>query len=137
AFPEEFANIHRQTYETDADLRRAERAEIGWDYPQVGAYYLERNQLDKGIVDAVRWQCTPERAHRNSVMAAAIQVSRYLLHTAEVAGIEQIERPDADSPEELSGWQILFRRRNRSHSLVMASLKHALNRLPMTLKGML
>lgn len=137
AFPEEFSIIHRETYESDIEIRMAERALIGWDYTQMGAFYLERNSLDKTIVNAVRWQAMPDRAERAAPMAAAIQVARYLLHTTEVAGIEKIEKPDVDSPEDLAGWRILFRRRNRSQALVMASLKHSLNRLPMTLKGML
>jgi HD-like signal output (HDOD) protein len=137
AFPEEFALIHNQTYPTDLELRIAERSLIGWDYTEMGAYYLERNNLDKTIVSAVRWQATPDRAERAAPMAAAIQVARYLLHTAEVAGIESLEKADVASPEELPGWKILFAKRNRSHALVMASLKHSLNRLPMTLKGML
>lgn len=137
AFPEEFANIHREPYKNDLALRIAERTIIGWDYTQMGAYYLERNNLDKTIVNAVRWQSMPERAERAAPMAAAIQLARYLLHTADVVGIEKLEEPDVASPEDLSGWGILYRRRNRSHALVMASLKHSLNRLPMTLKGML
>lgn len=137
AFPEEFAVIHKETYRNDIELRMAERALIGWDYNQMGAYYLERNNLDKTIVNAVRWQSIPDRAERAAPMAAAIQVARYLLHSTQVAGIEKLEETDTDSPEELAGWRILFRRRNRSQALVMANLKHSLNRLPMTLKGML
>ncbi len=136
-FPEEFALIHRETHQNDESLRARERALIGWDYTRMGAFYLERNNLDKTIVTAVRWQCAPEKAERLAPMAGAIQVARYLLHTTQVAGLEKLEEADADTPEELDGWRLLFHRRNRSHALVMASLKHSLNRLPMTLKGML
>lgn len=137
AFPEEFSIIHNRTFRNDLEIRMAERSLIGWDYPQMGAYYLERNNLDRNIVNAVRWQAMPERAERAAPMAGAIQVARYLLHSTDVAGIEKIEETDVESPEDLAGWRILFHRRNRSHALVMASLKHSLNRLPMTLKGML
>jgi HD-like signal output (HDOD) protein len=137
AFPEEFSEIHRQTWRNDLELRLAERALIGWDYTEIGAFYLERNNLDRTIVNAVRWQCMPDRAERAAPMAGAIQVARYLLHANDVMGIEKLEEADVQSPEELAGWRLLFRRRNRSHALVMASLKHSLNRLPMTLKGML
>lgn len=137
AFPEEFSNIHTQTYRTDLELRMQEREQIGWDYTQVGAYYLERNKLDKPIIAAVRWQCMPDQAERHAPMAGAIQIARYLLHTADIPGLENIEEPDVKNPEDLAGWRILFRRKTKNQSIVMASLKHSLNRLPMTLKGML
>lgn len=137
AFPEEFAQIHRERYRNDEAIRYRERSLIGWDYPRIGAFYLERNNLDKTIVTAVRWQCAPERADRQAPIAAAIQLSRHLLHSAEVAGLERIDETDLPSPQDLPAWAILFKRNSRSSALVMASLKHSLNRLPMTLKGML
>jgi|TARA_B110000037_G_scaffold146860_1_gene165889 HD-like signal output (HDOD) protein len=137
AFPEEFSNIHAETYRTDLDLRMRERELIGWDYTQMGAYYLERNKLDKPLIAAVRWQCMPDQAERHAPMAGAIQIAQYLLHTADIDGLESIEEPEANSPEELPGWRILFGRNENNHAIVMASLKHSLNRLPMTLKGMI
>ena len=137
AFPEEFSTIHAEVHKNDLCLRTRERELIGWDYTQMGAYYLERNKLDKPIIAAVRWQCMPDQAERHAPMAGAIQIARYLLHTAEIPGLESIEEPDVTSPSELAGWRILFRSNNKSHAIVMASLKHSLNRLPMTLKGMI
>lgn len=135
-FPEEFALIHQQTYQRSIDVCVAERQVIGWDHTQVGAFYLQRNNLHEEIVEAVAFQNLPSRAGRYTKTAAAIHISNHLLQTVGIRGVERIGVHHVTAVESLPAWRILFREDRSRSSIALASLQHTLKRLPMTLSGM-
>ncbi|KAF0096168.1 MAG: signal transduction protein [Puniceicoccaceae bacterium 5H] len=143
AFPDEFVQIHQQTWTSPREVAEEERRLIGWDHAQMGAYYLQKNRLKAEIFEGIAHQFSPTRAGRYALTAAAIQLADQMLVQEGIFGIENIEpvekEEEDDEPMELHeqpGWMLLFGGKRQQANLAMASLTRTLKRLPMTLEGM-
>jgi len=135
-FPEEFALLHRVTYQREQDVCAAERHLIGMDHCQIGAHYLRKNKLNDEVIAAVEHYHRPSQAGRYSKTCAAVQLASGLLRANGVPSIEIIDPQKTVIWENSPGWQLLFANQRRQSPLAMASIQHTLQRLPQTLKGM-
>ena len=138
AFPEELMAVASTPLGTAAEVCALERELIGWDHAQIGGYYLERHHLTEELVFAVRYHNEPDRAPRQQILAAAVQVAECLVrHSGVAAGFEQIAPVAEDSWQDLPGWKILYGADAAESKLARASLQNTLLRLPAMLGGLI
>ncbi len=136
-FPEHFSIILSHEFERVEDVCAFERSVIGWDHAEIGAAYLERNNVSPEIVAAVRWHNQPEQAGEHCYYAAAVQVADQLVrHFGIRGGFENVPTPAMDSWKKLSGWNLLFQPGLRETSLAEAAIANTLRRLPSILSGL-
>lgn len=137
-FPEEFSTICAGCENTRRDLREIELEVLGMDHCELGAIYLQNHRLPEVIVEAARYHADPEQAPQHTQLAAAVQVANGMARLSRI-GNSGNPAPITE-PEwlELSGWKILFPRRlEEERTLLRASLKHSLDRLPQILDGLI
>lgn len=137
-FPSEFSTICTRTPEWTGDIRELETQVLGIDHCELGAIYLQHHHLPDAIVETARYHAEPERANRTPQIVAAVQLANQLAHQS---GIGVSGDPVQVTEEQwlgLSGWGILFpRRTEEERSLLRASLKHSLERLPQIVDGLI
>jgi len=138
AFPEELMTVASTPLATPNEVCALERELIGWDHAQIGGYYLERHNLTEELVFAVRYHNEPDKAPRQQIFAAAVQVADYLVrHNGIAGGFEQVSVIPNDSWHDLPGWKILYGADGAESKLARASLENTLQRLPSMMAGLL
>jgi putative nucleotidyltransferase with HDIG domain len=137
AFPEDVRTLMLMHAADPAEFASFERALIGWDHAQIGAYYVSRHQLSEEIVVAIRHHNEPETAPRHALFAAAVQVADHLVRHAGISGgFEAVAPVSADAWLSLPGWGILYGTDEVGAMLARKSLAHSVRRLPSILNGM-
>lgn len=99
SFPDEFAQITENVYENEAQVLAHERALLGWDHAEIGAYYLENHKIPAEIVEAVRYHHDPLKAPVRKHLAAATHLADSY---ARLAGLQGgVESRPAPTEQEL------------------------------------
>jgi HD-like signal output (HDOD) protein len=138
AFPQELATVMATPATTPTDVCQLERALIGWDHAQIGAYYLERHHLAEEIILAVRHHHKPGQAPRHRLFASGVQVADYLVrHSGITGGFENVTPIAEGAWTALDGWKILYGADGDENMLARASIANSLQRLPTVLQGLL
>jgi putative nucleotidyltransferase with HDIG domain len=137
-FPEQFTAVCAACENTRRDLRDIENDVLGMDHCELGAIYLQNHRLPEIIVEAARFHAEPERAVQHSILVAAVQLAN---HQARLCAIGNSGNPAPVTEAswlELPGWSILFPQRlEEERSLLQASLKRSLVRLPRVIEGLI
>lgn len=137
SFPEEFDESLQFGERRPEEVAAREQEAFGWTHAELGALYLERQNLSPEIVEAVRFHHVPEAASRHQVLAAAVQVADCLVRYAGIdSGVEENPPVEAGEWEELSGWKILFGNGRDESKIAHASIMNSIGRLPSLLEGL-
>jgi HD-like signal output (HDOD) protein len=138
AFPEELQAVMALSCADPEAVCAFERAIIGWDHAQIGAYFLSRHQLAEEMCFAVRYHNQPDRAPRHRVFAAAVQVADHLVRHQGIEGaFEKIAPIEENAWMKLAGWNILFGGEGAESDLARASLTSVLRHFPTTVQALL
>lgn len=137
-YPDDFKKSleFRETDPTQFMLK--ERAKFGFSHCDLGALYLEYNNLSPEVVEAVHFHHTPKLAPSALHLSAGVQVADYL---ARYVGFESVFEPPGSRTnggwENLDGWEILFGGNNMEKSMARASIMRSLENIPNVLQGLL
>jgi len=136
-FPDHFREVHSQARLGTRDLRAIEIEVLGMDHAQVGALYLETQQLSKNVVAAVSHHHSPNSAGQYNRLAAAIQLADLLVRRAGIGSSGNYLAVDAAQCLSCAGADILFRDATQAeHFIFHGPLKHTLQRLSVTAESL-
>lgn len=138
SFPDEFKALLKFDESNPRDRLERERKEFGFTHADLGAIYLEMNQLSPDVVETVLFHHEPEKAGEGQFYAAGIGVADMLTRYAGFqAGFESptsIEYGDWESTE---SWEMLFASGRVGGKYAKASILRSIDRLPSLLDGLL
>lgn len=138
AFPKELRSVMAMSSRDPEAVCAFERAIIGWDHAQIGAYFLSRHQLAEEICFAVEYHNQPDRAPRHRIFAAAIQVADHVVRHRGIEGaFEKVAAIPKDSWMNLQGWNILFGADGPESELARASFASTLRHFSTTIPGLI
>ncbi len=138
AFPREFGQIISCRFARLEDVLAREKDLIGLDHAEIGALFLQKNQLAPEIVESVRHHHCPENAGKHHILAAAVQVAdRLVCHSGIAGGLEYYVNREYDPWSEVTGWRILFSSDLREIQHAQAMLVEKLQKLPEMLTGLI
>jgi len=137
-FPDELAQRQALVADSREELALKEYELYGWNQAQIGALYLESNNMPKSIVEAVLFQFEPSRAPSGSKLAAGVQVAESIARYGGcIASFEDVKDVEYEDWEKLAGWDILFGAGKAERQYARASILSCVERLPTILKGLL
>lgn len=137
AFPKEFGQISSVRFESLEDVLLREKEAIGLNHAEIGALFLQKNQLAPEIVESVRHHHTPENAGKHHILAAAVQVAdRLVCHSGIAGGLENFVNREYDPWMDVTGWRILFSSDPREIHHAREILLEKLPKLPEMLDGL-
>jgi HD-like signal output (HDOD) protein len=70
SLPERFSELDSLEYDESSETLVHERAVVGTDHCEVGAWFATASQLPKALVDVIRYHHTPELATQNKLLVA-------------------------------------------------------------------
>jgi putative nucleotidyltransferase with HDIG domain len=137
AFPEHFAEIYIHRTEAEMELMELERQVLGMDHAELGAIYLQKQTLPDVFVEIVQYHHQPDKAPNHSLVASAVQVADLLVQEAKIGYSGRLPLKDTDNWTKCPGWNVLFAHQTPDeNSIIRASLKHSLEKMPATLEGL-
>lgn len=138
SFREQFAQIDRTLKREGGDRLALERQVLGIDHCELGAIYLEHNNLPPVMVETARHHHNPRRAENFRNIVAAVQISDLLVRHAKIGDSGNPEEVGEDAWLEADGWSVLFPagRGETERSIARAALSRAVERLPTILEGL-
>ena len=137
AFPEHFAEIHRQALAANEELLVIEKEILGLDHGEVGAIYLEHHRLPQVMIQSARFHHQPDHATENRALVASVQIADLLLRNSKIGCSGNFVEVTQDQCLAASGWQVLFPKPGQAeHAIARASLNRSLERLPSILEGL-
>jgi putative nucleotidyltransferase with HDIG domain len=137
AFPEHFAEVHRQASAAQRGLMEIELEVLGMAHTELGALYLEQHRLPELMVQVARFHERPELAERHRSVVAAVQIADLLMRNAQIGRSGNYLPVSREQCLAASGWQVLFpKAAEAEQAIVQASLRRSLERLPGILEGL-
>lgn len=137
AFPDHFAEIHRQALESKRDLILIENEILGVDHAELGALYLERHRLPDLMVKMARYHHQPEKAEGCERIVASAQIADLLLRSEKIGCSGNYQEVTREECMAASGWNILLAKTpDMERNIVQASLSHKLQLIPRMLEGL-
>lgn len=115
-----------------------ERAEFGFTHADLGALYLECNNLSGDIVETVLFHHEPELAQQARYMASGVQLADVVsCYAGCLPGFEVRQPVQHGDWEQLQGWKFLFSSERAGSQYAKASLLRSIDNLPSLLHGLL
>jgi putative nucleotidyltransferase with HDIG domain len=137
AFPDHFAEIHRQAVTNKSDLILIENEILGIDHAELGALYLERHRLPDLMVKMARFHHHPEKAGGCERIIASAQIADLLLRSEKIGCSGDYREITREECMAASGWNILLANTQEiERAIVQASLSHKLQLIPRMLEGL-
>jgi putative nucleotidyltransferase with HDIG domain len=137
AFPDHFAEIHRQAVETKRDLIEIESEILGMDHAELGALYLERHRLPEMMVKTARFHHQPEKADAHQRVVASAQIADMLLRSEKIGISGNYAEITREQCMQASGWKILLNdTQEMERTIIQASLSNKLETIPRMLEGL-
>jgi putative nucleotidyltransferase with HDIG domain len=137
AFPDHFAEIHRQAAETKRDLIEIENEILGMDHAELGALYLERHRLPEMMIKTARFHHQPEKADSHERVVASAQIADLLLRSEKIGCSGNYAEVTREQCMAASGWKVLLTEaQEMERTIVQASLSHKLQAIPRMLEGL-
>jgi putative nucleotidyltransferase with HDIG domain len=137
AYPDHFAEIHRQAVETKRDLIELENEILGMDHAELGALYLERHRLPEMMIKTARFHHQPEKADAHARVVAAAQIADLLLRSEKIGCSGNYAEVTREQCMAASGWKIMLTNTQEMERTIMqASLSHKLEMIPRMLEGL-
>lgn len=137
-FPEQFAEIHRASRNSETSRLDLEQEILGIDHSELGAMYLEHHNLPQVMVQTARHHHQPRRAENFRNIVAAVQIADLLVRHAKIGDSGNPQPVEEEAWLEADGWTVLFPagRGETERSIARAALSRAVERLPTTLEGL-
>lgn len=136
AFPDHFAEIHRQSAQTKRELVEIETEVLGMDHAELGALYLERHRLPELMIKTARYHHQPEKAEGERIVAA-VQIADLLLRSEKMGFSGNYVEITREECLAASGWNLLQSdMQDIERNILQASLLHKLQMMPRVLDGM-
>jgi HD-like signal output (HDOD) protein len=136
-FPDHFAEIHRRASLGTQDLAKLEAEILGIDHSELGAIYLERQQLPDLMIQSARFHHRPQTAEKYELIIASVQIADLLMRNARIGCSGNFIEVSREECLEAPGWTVLFPDRESSEqAIARASLNRCLERLPHVLEGL-
>jgi len=135
-FNEEFKKIAQNHPEDEDEEIEYEKALLGLDHAQLGAYYLYINELPEEIIDATQFHINPWASTQYPELTATTQLASNLARFAGIPGIENLPTPTWENIEQLASWPKLFPEENDQHH-IREALRPTLESLPFFLQTMI
>ena len=137
AFPDHFAEVHRQAIQTKRDLIEIENEVLGIDHAELGALYLERHRLPELMIKTARFHHQPEKAEGVERIVAATQVADLLLRSEQIGCSGNYAEVTREQCMAASGWNLLLAdTEDAERNIIHASLSHKLQSIPRMLEGL-
>ena len=137
AFPEHFAEIHRQSGQGTRDLLEIEEAVLGISHAELGALYLERQRLPELMVQSARFHHSPEKAQSHQHVVASVQIADLLLRSEKIGFSGNGMAVTHEQCFAASGWKVLFPdAKDEENDIARASLSRTLELIPNMLEGL-
>jgi len=137
AFPDHFAEIHRQAVETKRDLIEIETEILGMDHAELGALYLERHRLPEMMIKTARFHHQPEKADSHQRVVASVQIADLLMRSEKIGCGGNYVEVTREQCMAASGWNLLLTStQDMERAIVQASLSHKLQTIPRMLEGL-
>ena len=106
-FPDHFVEIHRRAAEGEVALMQLENEILGMDHAELGARYLEAQQLPEEIIEATRHHHQPAEAGENAHRAAAVALADLCIRSADLGFSGNLEEVEPDAWRESPDWEAL------------------------------
>jgi HD-like signal output (HDOD) protein len=137
SFPVEFrASLNFEETTPRKHLER-QRKEFGFTYADLGALYLESNNLSPDVVESVLFRHEPEKAGEAKFYAAGAGLADVLArHAGFQPGFESPSSIAYGDWESTQGWEILFSAGRSGGKYAKASILRSIDSLPSLLNGM-
>jgi HD-like signal output (HDOD) protein len=137
-FPAELAQRQQLVAGSREELALLEYESYGWNHAQIGALYLESNNMPQPVVEAVLFQFEPSRAASGAKLAAGVQLAETIARYGGCqASFENTNDVEYEDWEQLAGWEILFGTDKAERQYARATILSCVERLPIILKGLL
>jgi putative nucleotidyltransferase with HDIG domain len=138
AFPDHFAEIYIHRTEAEMDLMELEREVLGMDHAELGAMYLQKQNVPEMYIEVVQYHHKPGLAPNHGQVAAAVQVADLMVQSAKIGYSGRLAPQDPQPWLKTTGWKMLFTQQTGDeNALSQASLKNTLEGMPATLEGMI
>lgn len=137
AFPDHFAEIHRQALETKRDLIEIENEVLGIDHAELGALYLERHRLPEIMIKTARYHHQPEKAEGCERIVASTQIADLFLRSEKIGCSGNYKEVTQEECMAASGWNVLLTgAQEMERTIIQASLSNKLQSMPRMLEGL-
>lgn len=138
SFPEQLkASLEFAEDSPRAHLER-ERKEFGFTHADLGALYLEMNNLSPEVVESVLFHHEPEKAGDAQYLAAGIQLADILARFAGCqAGFESERTIEYGEWESMRCWDMLLGSEEVGSQYAKASILRSIDNLPSLLHGLM
>ena len=137
AFPDHFAEIHRQALSGQRPISEMEDAVLGINQSELGALYLERHRLPELMIYAARYHHCPDKASQFRHSLAAVQLADLLLRSSKIGCSGDYVEISRDACYASTAWNVLLAKTPAAEqAMVKASLSRTLEQIPLMLEGM-
>jgi len=137
AFPDHFAEIHRQALAGTHPISELEEAVLGISHSELGALYLERHRLPEVMIYTARYHHCADKAPQYRHTVAAVQLADLLLRSSKIGCSGDYVEVTRDACYAGPVWSVLLARTPEAEeTLVKAALSRTLEQIPLMLEGM-
>lgn len=138
SFPEHFAVIYQCKNVSASDLLQLEREVLGMDHAELGSIYLKNQPLSETFVEIARFHHAPDQSPDHRDVVSAVQVANLMIREAKIGSSGDPDSVASESWFDSAGWKILFSRQTAAEqSILRASLKRSLDRIPVILESLI
>ena len=135
AFPEHFAEIRRRHASGTSAMAAAELSVLGVRHTEIGAFYLECQDLAPSLVNAARFHHHPAAAGDDAQLASAVQIADLLASKSGLGQGDDLAYETEDAWLYAPGWEILFGPNSRmEREFAQNTLRRSVERLPFLLE---
>lgn len=106
-FPDHFVEIHRRAAEAEGSLLDLEDEVLGMNHAELGARYLEAQQLPEEIIEATRFHHNPADGGEHAHRAAAVSLADLCIRAADLGFSGNLEAVAPEAWRESPDWELL------------------------------
>src|ERR1017187_9430458 len=137
AFPDHFAEIHRQALAGERAISEIEDEVLGLNHSELGALYLEKHRLPELMIFSARYHHCPEKSPQFRHTIAAVQLADLLLRSSKIGCSGDYVEVTREAGYSAPVWNVLLARTPEAEqAIVKASLSRTLEQIPTMLEGM-
>ncbi|MCH8473726.1 MAG: HDOD domain-containing protein [Opitutales bacterium] len=137
-FPEELKRSLEFNEATPLAHLERERKEFGFTHADLGALYLEMNNISPEVVETIMFHHEPEKSENAKTLAAGIQLADILARYAGCyAGFESHRKVEFGEWENMGCWQMLLGSDKVGGQYAKASILRSIENLPSLLHGLM
>lgn len=98
AFPDQMVEIFGERPDSEQQIEAMQRDLIGWTQHEIGAYFLESNNIPEAILMPVKYQHQPEASKQYRIQAAALYLAKRMI--GELQSPEEPFKPNIQDKSE-------------------------------------